>query len=64
MTPVALMVGSKRIIRANGILHPLGDPSLDSKAEEALRRAIVETALKALQTDVRSKDSSLTILKG
>ena len=50
MTPIALMVGSNRIIRASGILHPLGNPDLVHSAERSLRRAIVETALKALQT--------------
>ena len=49
MTPVALMVGSNRIIPGFGIVHPVGDADLEPKVEKALRRAIVEKALEALQ---------------
>ena len=55
MTPVALMVGSNRIIPGNGVIHPVGDPDMDSKAEKALRRAIVEKTLEALQTEVKEQ---------
>jgi len=53
MTPVASMVGSIRIIRGAGIVHPVGNPGLDAKTEKALRRAIVEKALEALATDLK-----------
>jgi glycine reductase len=43
------MVGSIRIIPIASILHPVGDPNRDPKAEKILRRGIVEEALKALQ---------------
>jgi len=49
LTPVAQMVGSNRIVSAASILHPVGDPKMDPKAERALRRGLVEKALKALQ---------------
>ena len=52
MTPVALMVGSNRIILGSGIIHPVGNADLDPKAEKALRRAIVEKALETLQTEL------------
>ena len=52
MTPVALMVGSNRIIPAFGIVHPVGNTDLGPKAERTLRRAIVERALQALQMDL------------
>jgi glycine reductase complex component B subunit gamma len=52
MTPIALMVGSNRIIPAAGIVHPLGNVELEGEAEKALRRTIIEGALKALQTDL------------
>jgi len=52
MTPVALMVGSNRIIPGSGIVHPVGNADLDPKAEKALRRAIVDRALEALQTEL------------
>jgi len=52
ITSVALMVGSNRVVNANKIIAPLGNEKLDAKAEKAFRRAIIEKALKTLQTDV------------
>ena len=52
MTPVALMVGSNRVIPGAGIVHPVGNVELEPDAEKTLRRAIVEKALGALQTEV------------
>ena len=49
LTPVALMVGSNRIVPAASVVHPVGDPHRDPKAEKALRRSLVEEALKALE---------------
>lgn len=55
MTPVALMVGSNRVISASGIAHPLGNPDFDPKSEKALRRTIVEKALRALQEEIKEQ---------
>ena len=52
MTPVSLMVGSHRVVTGAGICHPVGNIELDQKIEKALRHAIVEKALEALQTEV------------
>ena len=52
MTPVAVMVGANRIVAAAGIIHPLGNAELSPADEKALRRRIVESALKALATEV------------
>ena len=52
MTPVAVMVGANRIVPAAGIIHPLGNADLSPEDEKALRRRIVEQALKALKTEV------------
>ena len=52
MTPVAVMVGANRIVPAAGIIHPLGNAELSPEDEKALRRRIVEKALKALKTEV------------
>jgi glycine reductase len=49
------MVGSNRIITGNKIVNPLGNVDLDPKEEKEVRRAIVENALKALQTDVETQ---------
>ena len=52
MTPVALMVGSNRIISGCGIVHPVGNAELDLKNESALRKAVVDKALEALQENL------------
>ena len=52
MTPVAVMVGANRIVPAAGIIHPLGNADLSAEDERALRRRIVESALRALSTEV------------
>ena len=52
MTPVALMVGSNRIIPGSGICYPVGNADLEPKAEKALRQIIVEKAFEALQTEL------------
>jgi glycine/betaine/sarcosine/D-proline reductase family selenoprotein B len=51
MTPVALMVGSSRVVLGNGIIHPLGNVDSDPETEKKLRRSIVEKALEALKTE-------------
>jgi glycine reductase len=43
------MVGSNRIVPASSVVHPLGDPHRDPKAEKIFRRGIVEEALRALE---------------
>ena len=52
MTPVAVMVGANRIVPAAGIIHPLGNAELSPADEKALRRRIVESALRAHATEV------------
>ena len=52
MTPVAVMVGANRVVPAAGIIHPLGNAELSAEDEKALRRRIVERALRALATEV------------
>lgn len=52
VVPISLTVGANRIVPAIAIPHPLGNPSLNVEEEKALRRKIVEKALKALTTEV------------
>jgi glycine reductase len=52
VTPISMTVGANRIVPAIAIPHPLGNPELDHDEEKALRRHIVEKALKALSTEV------------
>lgn len=52
VTPISLTVGANRIVPTIAIPHPFGDPNIEAKDEYALRKKLVETALKALQTEV------------
>jgi len=52
MTPIAIMVGSNRIIPGAGVIHPMGNVDLDSAEEKYLRRNMVEQALEALRTEL------------
>jgi glycine reductase len=52
VTPISLTVGANRIVPAVAIPHPLGNPKLSRGEEKTLRRKIVQTALKALSTEV------------
>lgn len=54
MYALAEQVGASRIIKGVRIPHPCGEPSLPSELDSRLRREIVETALKALQADVKA----------
>jgi glycine/betaine/sarcosine/D-proline reductase family selenoprotein B len=53
--PVALMVGSNRIVAGSKIVNPLGNADLGPQEEKELRRAILERALEALQADVKEQ---------
>jgi len=55
MTPIALMVGSNRIVPGSGIIHPVGNADLEPKAEKALRRTIVEKALETLEAELQDQ---------
>ena len=48
MVPVAEAVGSNRIVRARGIVYPVGDAGLSPEEELELRRSLVQQALDAL----------------
>lgn len=55
VVPISLTVGANRIIPAVAIPHPLGNPELPPEEEKALRRRLVEKALRALQTEVEGQ---------
>lgn len=55
VVPISLTVGANRIVPTVAIPHPLGNPALDPKEEKALRRSLVERALKALTTPVEGQ---------
>ena len=53
MYPVAEQVRANRIVKGVSIPHPCGDPSLPQDLDLRLRREIVQTALNALQSEVK-----------
>lgn len=55
VTPISMTVGANRIVPTIAIPHPLGNPDLDPEEEKALRRKLVERALKALSTEVEEQ---------
>jgi glycine reductase len=52
IVPISQSVGANRIIPTVAIPHPLGNPALPPDEEKAVRRKLVERALKALETNV------------
>ncbi len=52
LSPLALQAGANRVVQGVKIEHVCGDPALPPAADRALRRRIVERALKALVTAV------------
>ena len=54
MFPVAQQVRANRIVKGVSIPYPCGDPSLPAELDGQLRREIVATALKALETKVET----------
>lgn len=48
MPPVAVSVGSPRILKAGRIPHVLGDPERTPEGERAWRRALLSAALDTL----------------
>lgn len=50
--PVALTVGANRIIQGIAIPHPVGDPTKNPIDELAIRKRLLEKALKALTTSI------------
>ena len=52
LPPLAMQAGANRVVAGVRIEHVCGDPSLSPDADRALRRRIVERALRALEADV------------
>jgi glycine/betaine/sarcosine/D-proline reductase family selenoprotein B len=53
--PVAKMIGANRIVLGNGIVHVVGDAKAPPEKEKELRRKLVREALRALQSDEKTK---------
>ena len=52
IVPISQTVGANRIVPAVAIPHPLGDPTKKHEEELHIRRAILDKAIKALETPV------------
>ena len=52
ITPISLTIGANRIIAGYGIPHPLGDPAKSSEEQYAMRKTLMQKALKVLQTPI------------
>lgn len=48
-------VGANRIVPTIAIPHPVGNPKISPKDEDALRHDLVERAVKALGTEVEEQ---------
>jgi glycine reductase len=55
MVPVAVQVGSNRIIPSVSVLHPTGNAELTPEQEKRVRREIVVKALEALKTKIEEQ---------
>lgn len=53
--PIPKTVGANRIVPGVAIPHPVGDPTRSLEKEIALRKRIVQEALKALQTEIEEQ---------
>ena len=52
VTPISLSVGANRVVPGGSVAHPVGRPDLPAEDEKKYRRNMLETALKALETDI------------
>lgn len=52
IVPIMLTVGANRIIPGVAIPHPVGDPPLGRDDDRKVRRAIMERAIRAIQTSI------------
>lgn len=52
IVPISMTVGANRIVSSVAIPHPLGEPGKAPDEESAIRRALVEKAVAALETPI------------
>ena len=55
LIPVAVTVGTNKIVPTISIPYPLGDPSTPKEVQHALRKHRVEVALDALTDDAQEQ---------
>lgn len=52
IVPIMLTVGANRIVPGVAIPHPIGDPMSGPEVDRNIRRKILNTAIKAMQTEI------------
>ena len=55
IVPISKTVGANRIVPSIAIPHPLGDPDKSPAEERALRDALLEKALRAVEETVKGQ---------
>ena len=60
IVPIMLTVGTNRIVPGVAIPHPVGDPEQGAEVDHAVRRKLLERALRAMQTEITEQ----TIFEG
>ena len=55
IVPIMLTVGANRIVPGVAIPHPVGDPDRGLETDRAVRREILERALKAMETPIEEQ---------
>ena len=55
IVPIMLTVGANRIVPGVAIPHPVGDPSRGEEGDKAVRRELLERALRAIQTPIEEQ---------
>ncbi len=55
IVPISKTVGANRIVPSVAIPHPLGDPTRTPEEERAVREALLEKALGALEASVTAQ---------
>lgn len=55
LVPVAMTVGTNRIVPTISIPYPLGDPATSKEEQHKLRYSRTKLALEALATDIKEQ---------
>ena len=55
IVPIMLTVGANRIVPGVAIPHPVGDPARGVEGDKAVRRILLERALKAIVTPIEEQ---------
>ena len=57
VTPISINVGANRVVPAMAIPYPTGNIELEKEDEKLFRRHMLDTAVEALATELRNRQS-------